>query len=275
MKTSEINIRDPFVLKGNDTFYMYGTRAFNFGKDVGGFDVYTSDDLVSWSEPTECFNSVKYDMNTRVNWAPEVYKYGGKYYMFATFTQKSGLRGTYCLKADSPMGPFVPHSDSPLTPNEWECLDGTLYVDKTGVPYLVFCREHTRIIDGTVCYIELSQDLKRSVGEPVYLFSGSSPHYIETKPENEHNITDGPFLFESKSGELMMLWSTFVNEKYAQCLVRFEKGKLGTELTHLDPLITDDGGHGMIFEKDGKRFLTFHSPNVKGSEHPVFKEIDI
>lgn len=274
MKASEINIRDPFILNENGKFYMYGTRAANFGRNVGGFDVYTSEDLVEWSEPTECFNSVKYDMNTQVNWAPEVHKYGDKYYMFATFTQKSGLRGTYSLVASSPMGPFVPHSETPLTPNEWECLDGTLYVEN-GVPYLVFCREHTLLIDGTVCFIELSENLKTGVGEATCLFSGSSPYYIETKPEGEHYITDGPFLFKSKKGELMMLWSTFVDKKYAECLVRFNEGKLSTDLTHLEPLITDDGGHGMIFEKDGKRMLTFHSPNVTGSERPVFREIDI
>lgn len=50
-------------------------------------------------------------------------------------------------------------------------------------------------------------------------------------------------------------------------------GKLGTDLEHLPPLYTEDGGHGMIFRAgDGLR-LTFHSPNASGEEHPVFVEL--
>ena len=64
----DINIRDPFVLCEDGTYYMYGTRAKNFGCKTGGFDVYISTDLVNWSEPIECFNSNQYDMNVEVNW---------------------------------------------------------------------------------------------------------------------------------------------------------------------------------------------------------------
>ena len=53
----DINIRDPFVICENGRYYMYGTRAFNFGRYTCGFDVYESDDLVFWSRPQECFNS--------------------------------------------------------------------------------------------------------------------------------------------------------------------------------------------------------------------------
>ena len=76
-------------------------------------------------------------MNFGVNWAPEVHKYKGAYYMFATFTRESnGMRGTFILKADSPMGPFAPHSKKQVTPDDWECLDGTLHVDENGKPII-------------------------------------------------------------------------------------------------------------------------------------------
>ena len=42
MKCSEINIRDPFILKESGIYYLYGTRGANFGVGVNGFDVYTS-----------------------------------------------------------------------------------------------------------------------------------------------------------------------------------------------------------------------------------------
>ena len=56
MKQNEINIRDPFILKEGDTYYLYGTRAKDFGKKVNGFDVYTTKDLIHFSEPKVCFD---------------------------------------------------------------------------------------------------------------------------------------------------------------------------------------------------------------------------
>lgn len=274
MKNSQINIRDPFVLAENGKYYMYGTRASNFGKKVNGFDVYVSDDLENWSAPIECFNSEDYNMNREVNWAPEVHMYKDKYYMFATFTQENGLRGTSVLVADSPDGHFKPHSKTAVTPNEWECLDGTLYIDKKGIPYLVFCHEHTQIIDGTVCYIQLSDDLKTAVGEPVTMFSGSSPFWADKKPEGEHYITDGPFMFRTKDDALLLIWSTFIKGYYAQCAALSSNGEITGDFEHLKPIIDNDGGHGMIFKKDDDLILTIHSPNKTNYERPVFIQLE-
>lgn len=273
MKQNEINIRDPFILKEGDTYYLYGTRAKDFGKKVNGFDVYTTKDLIHFSEPKVCFDSGKWDMNREVNWAPEVHKYNNSYYMLATFTKKNGLRGVYILKSDNPDGEFKPHSNGAVTPDEWECLDGTLYINKNNEPYLVFCHEHTQIIDGTVCYIRLSDDLTHSIGEPVYMFSGSTPDWADKKPEGEHYITDGPFMYRTTDGELLLIWSTFVNHMYCQCVAKSSNGELDGAFTHLPPIITNDGGHGMIFKADDKLYLTFHTPNKSLEEHPTFKEL--
>lgn len=274
MKSKDINIRDPFVLCENGKYYLYGTRAKDFGKGVGGFDVYISEDLTDWSEPVECFNSIAYGMNCGVNWAPEVHKYKGNYYMFATFTRENGRRGTYILRGQSPLGPFEPHSKDAVTPEQWECLDGTLYTSKEGIPYLVFCHEHEQIIDGTICYVELSEDLTCSKGEVTTMFCASSSGCADKLPNSSHYVTDGPFLFRTKENKLLMLWSTFIKGQYAECVVRFKNHDLGMEFEHLEPLISDDGGHGMIFKKDDTWILTYHTPNTSGEEHPVFHELN-
>ncbi len=270
MKASDINIRDPFVLYENGVYYMYGTRAENFGKLTSGFDVYTSENLTTWSKPAECFNSTEYKMNSEVNWAPEVHKYKGKYYMLATFTSNNGLRGTYVLKSDTPSGPFTPHSNKQLTPADWECLDGTLYIDKNGSPYLVFCHEHTQIIDGTICYQRLNDDLTSAIGEPVTIFSGSSPYWADKKANGEHYITDGPFMYRTEKGRLLMIWSTSVNGKYCQCVARSDNDDITGYFEHLPLLVSSDGGHGMIFNADGQLMLTLHTPNKTNYERPVF-----
>ena len=276
MTCNEINIRDPFVLVENGTYYMYGTRAAHFGNGTGGFDVYTSADLLTWSDPIPCFDSVKYGMNRGVNWAPEVHVYKGAYYMFATFTREDGLHATYVLRSSSPLGPFVPYGDRELTPAGWECLDGTLWVSEEGTPYLVFCHEHTQISDGSICTVRLSEDLKRPVGEPTLLFKASESGVAEAIPfgGGMNYVTDGPFMFTSSAGELFMIWSSFIGGKYVELNVRFADGKLGTDFCHLDPLYTDDGGHGMIFRSGDRVWLTFHTPNASGHEHPFFLELE-
>ena len=268
MKLSDINIRDPFVLIENGTYYLYGTRA-----KTGGFDVYLSEDLETWSDPLPVFDSASYGLNREVNWAPEVHKYKSNYFLFATFTQENGLRGTYALIAERPEGPFRPHSDGALTPDGWECLDGTLYVAKDGKPYLVFCHEHTQILNGKVCYVPLKDDLSAPAGEAVDLFLATDPYYMPSPVEGEHYVTDGPFLFRTKDGTLLMIWSTFPEGRYAQCVARSVSGEIQGPFEHLEPLITDDGGHGMIFRDGEKLMLTFHRPNVSLFERPVFCEL--
>ena len=276
LKCKDINIRDPFVLCENGVYYMYGTRAKNFGIKTGGFDVYTSTDLENWSQPVKCFDSRKYKMNFMVNWAPEVHKYKDKYYMFATFTRKiNRLRGTFILVSDSPMGPFIPHSNGAVTPEKWECLDGTLYINNDGNPYIVFCHEHTQIIDGTICYAPLSDDLTEIIGEPVTMFKASEPYWADkSRFKCEHRITDGPFMYRTKTNELLMLWSTFIKGNYAQCLVKFNGGEIGMDFLHLPPLVDDDGGHGMLFKDINDNLqLTYHTPNTRHHEHPHFVSV--
>ena len=273
MKKERINIRDPYVVFEDGLYYLYGTRAKDFGYKTGGFDVYVSKDLVEWSDPIECFDSAKYSLNREVNWAPEVHKYRGKYYMLATFTQENGLRGTYSLISDSLLGPFVPHSEGALTPNEWECLDGTLYVDKSGDAYLVFCHEHTQIVDGTVCYAKLNEALDSLCTDPITVFAASSYELVDPV-ENGHFVTDGPFLYRSKTDELFMIWSSFIKGNYAEFAVKFKDGKLGLDFEHMTPILDSDGGHGMMFSDGERTYFTYHTPNRSLFERPEFCEIE-
>lgn len=268
MQNKDINIRDPFVVLHNGVYYMYGTRAANFGVRTRGFDVYKGTDLENWSDPVEVFNSDEFNMNEGVNWAPEVHVYNGEFYMFATFTKPNGLRGTYILRSQTPDGKFTPHSDGAVTPYEWECLDGTLYIEN-GKPYCVFCHEHTQILNGTICFVELAQDLKTAVSAPKELFAASS--FLNREASEEcHNVTDGPFLYRMANGDLIMIWST-CGDGYIQCVAKSSNGSIFGEWSHIDPLFDDDGGHGMIFkDMNGKLRLTLHCPNISYKEKPVF-----
>ncbi len=125
MTFQDINIRDPFILPVDGKYYMYGTRGSTTFGYATGFDVYVSEDLESWSAPHPVFEASAEFWADRNFWAPEVHAYRGKYYMFASFKAENACRGTQILSADTPMGPFVPLTREPVTPRDWECLDGT------------------------------------------------------------------------------------------------------------------------------------------------------
>lgn len=124
MNLEKINIRDPFILIDEGKYYMYGTRALTCWTSATGFDCYISEDLENWNGPYEVFHKPE-DFWADLNcWAPEVHKYNGSYYMFATFKDSQSHGGTAILKADHPLGPFIPHSEKQITPKDWECIDG-------------------------------------------------------------------------------------------------------------------------------------------------------
>ncbi|MBR1810478.1 MAG: family 43 glycosylhydrolase [Clostridia bacterium] len=270
LTNADINIRDPFILTENGIYYMYGTSGKNFGVQSGCFNVWIGTDLLHWSAPIKVFDADAYSMNDGVNWAPEVHKYNGKYYMCATFTLPgTDRRGTHILIADSPAGEFVPHSAGSITPQAWWALDGTLYFENN-VPYMVFCHEHVQIGNGTVEYVRLSDDLKHAVGMPVTLFRGSDAYGTEDS-RGERYVTDGPFLYRHTDGTLSMIWSTIQGGNYVQCRAVSTDGTLGGTWTQSPHLFSENGGHGMLFrDLNGTLILTLHSPNRSGEERPVF-----
>ncbi len=280
MKLNEINIRDPFVLQYEGQYYMYGSRVRTpydgapWGAQTG-FDVYISRDLENWSEPKSVFEIPESFWATKDAWAPEVHIYRGKFYMLASFYAENRTRATQAMVADSPEGPFKIFGE-PLTPTDWECLDGTLHVEND-VPYLIFSHEWLQIGDGEIVMIRLKEDLSTTVGQPKVLFKASESGWAEEiGSENQKGIvTDGPWLM--KDGEnLWLFWSSFHKGCYAVGMAVSESGKLAGPWRHLDQqLFEKDGGHGMVFESiDGKHYFTLHHPNCPGLERPCLFEIN-
>lgn len=281
MNITDINIRDPFVLVFQDKYYLYGTRAATCWGAATGFDCYVSNDLKEWDGPYEVFHKPDNFWADKNCWAPEVHEYQGYFYMFATFKDSKKHGGTAILRSDSPLGPFEEHSECQVTPLDWECIDGTFFLSADNIPYIVFVHEWTQISDGSICAMELSKDLKKSVSEPFLLFHASEATPWVKPISNRHKsglhyVTDGPFLYRTENGRLIMIWSSFGEEGYAEAISYSDNGELTGTWRHDSKLLfTRDGGHGMIFKDlNGKTFLTLHVPNETLMERPVFYEIE-
>ena len=268
MKFCDINVRDPFVLVHGGKYYLYGTRAVHTWtdeiKDGYGFDVYESTDLVNWDGPFSIFENYEGFYGQFQFWAPEVHEYRGRYYLFGSFKAEGVCRATQILVSDTPDGEFLPLSDKARTPDEWECLDGTLFIED-GLPYLVFSHEWTQIKNGEIWAMPMSEDLTEPAGEPFLLFRASDAKGVTELTQGSGNyVTDGPFLYR-ESGLVKMIWSSFYHGRYV--VLEAESTSIRVPFTHLGSKYDFDGGHAMIFETiKGERMISLHRPNKANFE---------
>lgn len=277
LKTSEIRIRDPFILPdlNTKTYFLYAQMSNRLGEKNSqkGVEVYTSKNLKEWQGPSTVFKVPTNFWANWMVWAPEVHFYQNKYFLFVTFTLKDTLgpqihgkqwpklykRGTQILVSDSPLGPFEPFRNSPHTPKNWQALDGTLFIENEK-PYMVFCHEWVQIKDGTMEFVRLKDDLSGTIGSPVTLFKGSEAPWAK---RSDRYITDGPFFYRTFQNELLMIWSSFGKQGYAVGIAISQSQKLKGPWKQIPkPLFSNDGGHGMIFNTfDNVLLIALHQPN--------------
>lgn len=278
METEEINIRDPFVLLYDGVYYMYGT-----GCAPRGYGCWTSSDLKFWDGPFTVYSFAADSDFDGCAWAPECHYYNGSFYLFATYKSKeSGKRGVSVFKSESPLGPFEEITGGHITPHGHDAIDGTLYVDKSGQPWMVYVGEWTSNEDetGDMMCAKLSEDFTRFDSEPKLLFRATDAKWAKGK------ITDGPFLYNTSDGGLLMLWSNSARSGGYSVGIAFSKNN-EVDGKWIHPLWAlykrnrrnaYDGGHGMIFtDKDGRLLMAIHSPNSETDgvrEHAVFVELE-
>jgi len=272
----DIHLRDPFVLPvpEENMYYLFGTGWTL--PDGPGFMVYHSSDLKEWHGPSVAFQYRVGFWSDREYWAPEVHKYRDRYYMFASFKANGLSRGTQILVSNKPGGTYEPLTEKPITPEDWECLDGTLFIDDAGQPWMVFCHEWLQVGDGEISAIPLSDDLKQRTGDPILLFRASEAAWVvDMGGEKRGKVTDGPFFHRMANGSLVMLWSSFSKSGYCQAIAVSESGKLNGPWRHPEkPIREEDGGHGMLFRTfDGDLRLILHQPNHGAPAIPTIMKV--
>jgi beta-xylosidase len=271
-----IRLSDPFVLADKKTsmYYMTGT---------GGM-LWKSKDLEKWTGPYRVAqtDSTSWMGPRPMIWAAELHAHKNRYYYFATFTNRDvkidtvkgnviERRACHVLVSDHPDGPYVPMNDPIYLPANKPTLDATLWIDKDGKPYMVYCYEWLQNWNGTIEKIELKPDLSGTVGEGKVLFLASNSPWSKEKDEQGNDkpnkVTDGPFLFITQTGRLGMLWTSWIYDVYTQGVAYSESGTLdGPWIHEAAPLTPPDFGHGMLFRTlEGKLLMAMHShKNVNG-----------
>lgn len=282
-----IRLSDPFILadKATATYYMTGT----------GGKLWKSKDLKKWTGP---FTVAKPDPNSWMGknpmiWAAELHHYKGRYYYFATFTNRDvkidtakgnaiERRACHVLVSDKPDGPYVPMKDSIYLSASKPTLDATLWVEGDQ-PYLLYCHEWLQNWNGTVEKIALKPDLSGTVGEGKVLFRASDSPWSRERNEAglivPNKVTDGPWVFRTQTGKLGMLWTSWVFDVYTQGVAYSQSGTLdGPWVQEKKPITPPNFGHGMMFRTfEGKLLMAIHrhqSVNGRTVRIPHLFEVD-
>lgn len=209
----DLHTRDVCIVpwEKEQKYFLYDCFE-RLGQKGRAVNVRESSDLVWWSESYPVFEPDENFWGPLDFWAPECHYWRGKYYMVSSFRAPGGYRGCQFLEAETPRGPFLPKKNKPATPENWHCLDGTLYEDRQGKPWMVFCHEWLQVQDGQICAIRMEEDLSDSIGEPVILFRASEAPWrftddrdlwklTEPQPKmGWARVTDGPYLYRAKTG---------------------------------------------------------------------------
>lgn len=277
----QMPLHDPFIVAdaSSHTYFLYTSNVPAMSGTPGvGTMAYTSQDLLNWERPRVVFLVPPTAFATAGGWAPEVHPYHGRYYLFTTLHDESKtlvdgpdrfrtyVRGTIAAVSDSLSGPFTMLTErGPVPPADFMTLDGTLYLDRQGAPWMVYAHEWIQKGDGTMEAVPLKPDLSGAAGAPIFLFKGSDAPWLDAtlRPSTQRQVyvTDGPELFRTRTGTLLMLWSSYENGSYVQAIARSKSGELPGPWEQLEPLVKNDSGHGMLFHTfEGQLMLVLHHP---------------
>ena len=107
-------------------------------------------------------------------------------------------------------------------------LYGTLFVEGD-VPYMVYAHEWLQMLDGTMEAVRLKPDLSAAAHQPFYLFKASDAPWLQDQQKvtkkNRTYVTDGPELYRTKTGKLLMIWSSYREGLYVETIAHSITGK--------------------------------------------------
>ena len=290
---AELSMSDPFILADEATHLYYLTST--------GGRIYTSPDLNMWTGPYQAYDvSGTWMEKSGGVAAAELHHIGDKYYFIGTFSDRDDLvdviprrynvhrAQSMVLVSDTAKGPYKPivnEYDFCLYPRNWAILDGTIW-SEGGKNYVVFVHEWLQTIDGTMEYMEMSDDFSTPLTKPKTMFRASeAPWVYEMNGNGEATygmkipgwVTDGPELFRTGTGRLGMIWASWGKNRYCEGVAYSESGTIdGPWIQEEDSFKGDNSGHAMLFKSfEGQTLMAIHHSEGDGPRKPEIWTVDL
>ncbi|MDD2994652.1 MAG: family 43 glycosylhydrolase [Paludibacter sp.] len=259
---------DPYILKHEGMYYLYGTG----GND--GIKVYRSPDMVTWSAAVGATKGYAlhkdFVWGEKWFWAPEVYYIDNRFYMFYSAEEKISV-----AESSSPLGPFTQSAvnQKPFHENTKE-IDTHLFIDDNGKKYLYF----VRFTNGNEIWVaELNDDLRSIKESTLKLCFGTSQNWEKSTAEPYPNskVNEGPFMMKH-NGWYYLTYSAnhYANPNYGVGYAT-SRSPLGPWTKYYkNPVLTGNskirgvGHHSFVNVSDSCGYMVYHSHFSPTVVHP-------
>ena len=251
---SDVKTADPFVMLDGDTYYLYGTRAGNPNR---GFEAFSSKDLKTWKREGYVIKTGR-----SLYWAPEVYKFDGKYYMYYSANHK-----LYVATSDSPLGPFKDASNTPMINTGANTIDSSVFTDTLSngqiQQWLFFVEENNA---NRIYRCKLNADHITADESTIEKVTEATESY---ELHVGYHCTEGPCVIKCGTRYFMMYSANTYNSIYYNvCVARTNsiEGNLWTKI-YQNPILSYDklgrqlygvGHNGFFYDKNGTLRIVFH-----------------
>lgn len=261
------HIGDPYVLCCQGMYYLYATSHFN------GFYCWRSTDLSQWGEAEICYQAEETSFGNSCFWAPEVYEFDGRFYLYYTAQWKKyeeeALRIGVAV-SDRPEGPFVDvWNDRPMFDFGYGALDA--HVLKDGAHnYLYYSRAGAdHIVDGNrqseIYVVELAADHVSVVGEGKRILKPEQS-WEKREPERAQYWNEGPFVIPYKGKYHMMYSANYFASKFYAIGGAWADHPMGPFIKYPDnPIlcasqeISGPGHNSVVQGPDGRFYCVYHA----------------
>jgi len=255
----KVALGDPYIIYDDtsDRYYLYGT-----GGTKNGFVAYSSSDLKDWKKEGVIYTNIQEKAwGTKDFWAPEVYKWNDKFYLFYSAHWKNNPNNELenykigVAVSDKPTGPFVDMTGEPLFDPGYPIIDANVFVEESGKMYLYYsrcCYKHpveseisqwakqqgifSEIEESWVYGVELKPDLSGVIGEPEMLLRpplkmDDVQAEWESRSVNNKEVnrrwTEGSYMIKQQDTYYMMYSANFYAGKYYAVGYATSKNPLG------------------------------------------------
>lgn len=228
---------DPAPMVYNGKVYLYTTHDEDFGANFEMYDwlLYTSDDMVNWTDCGSVASTRDFSWRSRENgaWALQVIERNGKFYMYCPLHG----HGIGVLVADRPEGPFKDPIGKPIVwqQEHWNDIDPTVFIDDDGQAYMYW--------GNPVLYaVKLNEDMTSYSGEIMEF-----PH-IE-------DYQEGPWFYKRNGHYYLAFASTCCPEGIGYAMSDSPLGPWEYKGHIMDHTQRTRGNHPGIIDFEGKSYV--------------------
>ncbi|MGO4547101.1 family 43 glycosylhydrolase [Paenibacillus sp. 2TAB23] len=265
-------IADPHAMFYEGVYYLYGTDTANSPNMQTGIKVYTSTDLVNWTEVGYALRNED-SWGSKQFWAPEVIEKDGMFYMYYAVEEHLAV-----ATSDSPLGPFKQDVQEPihLDPKE---IDAHIFTDDDGKTYMYFVRFNN---NNHLLVAEMNDDMKTIKEDTIKFVFAPTQEWENSQKPPVASINEGPFVIKHK-GTYYMTYSGnhFQSPDYGvgyatapTPLGPWTKYEFNP-IMKANALVPGAGHHSLVQSPDGTElFMVYHTHYAIGQTEPRKLAID-